>query len=63
MLQNTKQILRALKIYNQDLKIKILKGNEDKGIHWDVYGDGSRWEFQAFSSLNTIKKIRNFLQY
>ena len=40
MLTN-KQILRAIKIYNQDLEFRILKGNEDIGLHCNIYGDGS----------------------
>ena len=62
MLTN-KQILRAIKIYNQDLEFRILKGNEDIGLHCNIYGDGSEWRFVSFTKLNTIKKIKSFLQY
>jgi hypothetical protein len=55
------EIINILQTHSVDYK--IITENETIGIHVNEFGDGSQWNFYSFNSIDTIKKIKNFLQY
>ena len=55
------EIINILQSHSVDYK--IISGNETIGIHVNEYGDSSKWSFYSFNSIDTVRKIKNFLQY